>query len=152
MEDKISALIEAQAAYETIQENIPILSQALPDTPEPVSAVAQIRGLAQDAKVDITGLSVPPVPLTNPPAKTTKLPTVAKTANFPLSISVTGKYTDVKTFLSAIANLRRVIQIEGLLFTPKKETPSVASGSATPASSSSLVQVDLKLKVFYLTP
>lgn len=150
MEDKISALIEAQAAYENIQQYTPMLSEALPMDPEPIQAVSQLRRLASGSGVAITGLSVPAIPLLSEPAKTT-IPTTGKINSIPVSLAVTGGFIDIKTFLSGITNLRRLIQIAEMKFTPRKESSTVASESATPASTGTRIQVDLKLNVFYAT-
>lgn len=150
MEDKISALIEAQAAYENIQNDIPVLSQALPMSPEPIRAVAQIRALASDSGVAITGLSVPSVLLQNEPTKS-KLPSVGKVNSIPVTLAVAGVYADIKKFLLGITNLRRITQIVGMSFTPRKEALAAATPSATPVSTGTRIQVDLKLNVFYVT-
>jgi len=149
MEDKISALIEAQAAFDNISGSLPLLSQALPGDTQPVRAVAQLQGLAHDTNVTITGISVQPVSLTNTPGKSPQ--PAANSSNFPLSITVAGKYTDVKNFIFGIQNLRRIMSLDSIAFSLKKESASVASGSAIPVSTGTSVQVELKLKVFYLS-
>lgn len=151
MEDKISALIEAQASYQNIQDSIPLLVQALPPSSEPIRAVAQLQGLAQDTDVTMTGLSVPAVPLASPPKKTA-LPSAGNVASLDLSVTVSGAYTNVKSFLLGIQSLRRIMQISSMSFAPNIVREKTASGSASPASTSTVIQVDLKLKVFYLTP
>lgn len=149
MEDKISALIEAQANYENIQGVIPVLSQALPMDPEALRAVAQIRGLASENGLTLDGLTVPPGTLRSEPGKT-KLPAEGKIEIIPLSFSVTGGYANIKTFLQGLANLRRINQVVSLSFSPQNE-PKTASGSAKPAAAGTFLQVDLKLNVFYVT-
>lgn len=150
MEDKISALIEAQAAYETIQQDLPVLSEALPLNPEPIRAVVQLRGLASDSGVAIVGLSVPPVELQKEPVKSS-LPPTGKVNSIPISLSVNGSYIDIKNFLLGIGNLRRITQITGITFAPKRVSSEVSTESATQVSTGTRVQVDLKLNVFYAT-
>lgn len=150
MEDKISALIEAQAAYENIQNVLPMLLQTLPMTAEPIRAVAQLRGLAAESGVTITGLSVTPVPLQNEPIPS-KTPTAGKVNSIPITISVTGNYGDIKVFLMGLSDLRRITQITGMSFAPKNESSPIATESATQTVPSTRIQVDLKLNVFYET-
>jgi len=150
MENKISALIEAQAAYENIQDIIPMLSQALPMDSEPIRAIAQLRSLSEASGVAITGLSVPPVPLKNEMV-TSKTPTKGKVTSIPVTLSVAGTYKDIKTFLIGITNLRRITQITGTSFTLKNEPSPGATGSAALAVTGTRIQVDLKLNVFYET-
>ncbi len=152
MEDKISALIEAQAAFDAMQGNLPLLAQALPAGSDPVRAFSQLAGLAKDTNVTLSGLTISQVPLENEPAPSTnKLPVPAKTADFTLTVSASGSYADVKNFITGVIDLRRIMQITGMTFSAKKETISAATASATPAPTGVSVQVELKLKVFYLT-
>ena len=150
MEDKISALIEAQAAMENIQNALPALSQALPSNADPVRAIAQIRGLADEVGVSMTSFTVPQVSLQDEQIKS-KLPTVGKVTSMPVTLSVIGAYPNVKQFLTQISDLRRITQISGMTFTPKQVSVTEATGSATPVATGTQVQVDLKLNVFYVT-
>ncbi len=150
MENKISALIEAEANFETIQNDVPLLTQALPMDPDPIRALAQFRGLASDSGVSISALSVPPVVLRTDPAKS-NTPTTGKVNSVPISLSATGPYPNIKAFLTGIGNLRRITQIAAMSFTPKSDSTQLASPSATENLSGTQVQVDLKLNVFYIT-
>lgn len=150
MEDKISALIEAQAAYDNVQNVLPVLSDALPQNSAPADAAVQLRGLADDTGVTVVALSVPTVNLSEKSVKTSN-PTAGKVVSVPINISVSGTYAQVKSYLEGIPNLLRITQITGLTFSPKKLTPT-ATASATPApATGSNIQVDLKLNVFYIT-
>jgi Tfp pilus assembly protein PilO len=150
MEDKISALIEAQATYQSIEQDLPLLDQALPTTSDAIRATAQIQGLAQASGVAINNLSITTVPLTADTGNGTSQKPANSLTNFPISLSVTGAYTNVKTFIQGIQNLRRVMEIDSMTFTPKGVSVLVASGSATPTGAQ--IQLDLHLKVFYLSP
>ena len=46
MEDKISALIEAQAYYQEIEPLLPVIDQALPSKPDAIPVLIQLRNLA----------------------------------------------------------------------------------------------------------
>lgn len=150
MEDKISALIEANATYENVQNDIPVLAQALPMNPDPIRAVAQLRGLATDSGVTISGLTVPPVPLTGSSLKT-PVASAGKVMSIPMTLSATGPYANIKAFLTNITNLRRITQVTSVTFTPKVQSSAVASQSAMQNVAGTQVQVDLKLNVFYET-
>lgn len=150
MEDKISALIEAQAAYQDIEPDLPLIGQALPNTSDAVRAAAQIQNLAADSHVLIDTISISSVPLSaeSKPGIQQKT-TTAKLSNFPVSLSVTGAYTDITAFIRGLLNLRRIVQIDSLFFTPIRSVGTVASGSAT--TTSTRIKLDLKLKLFYLS-
>lgn len=149
MEDKISALIEAQATYDSIQKDIPVLSQALPIGPEPIRALSQLRGLADETGATISGFTVPSVPLQAAPAPQ-KTPTASNITSIPISFSVTGGFVQVKQFLTELSDLRRITQIDSMQFSPRRIS-SIASESAVPTEAGTQVQVDLKLNVFYIS-
>jgi Tfp pilus assembly protein PilO len=151
MEDKISALIEAQAVYQEIETKIPLVAQALPPIPDATRALAQLRSLAHETNVTFAGMSVPTLPLIEEDTPAKKASTTRKVAEYVITLSVVGTYTDVKRFLTGLLELRRIIQIERMAFIPKRQSAEIATGSATPAPTGTSVQVDLKLKLFYLT-
>ena len=134
MENKISALIEAQAAYQEIEPNIPLIEQALPVYSDSPRAVHQLQGLAADADVTMSDLSLAAVPI----ATSTAVPNTI--TDFPISLTVTGTYPQITTFVHGILTLRRMMNIDSMLFSP--------SQSATPSGTQ--IKLDLKLKVFYL--
>jgi len=151
MEDKISALIEANATYENIQDDIPLLTQALPIGPDPIRAVVQLRGVASDSGVVIGAITVPPVDLTTNSPVTSTVITSAKINSIPMSLSISGDYPSVKAFLTELTSLRRIMQLSSLTFTPKAIVSQVASQSAVQNVTGTNMQVDLKLNVFYKT-
>lgn len=149
MEDKISALIEAQATYQDVEPDLPLLEEALPETSDAPRAALQIQALAADSHVTVTNMSLTAVPLTGDTVTGgQQKPASGTPAKFLMSVSVTGAYADVKQFIQGISNLRRIIQIDSLLFTPVRTPEILASGSATPTGTQ--IKLDLKLNVFYL--
>jgi Tfp pilus assembly protein PilO len=149
MEDKISALIEAQAAYQDVEPNLPIVNQALPVTSDAVRAAAQLQALASDSHVTITGISISTVPLAADTGPGGKHNAANKLTDFPVSLIVTGAYLDIKNFIQGALNLRRVMQIDSMIFSPMRASGAIATDSATPTSTQ--VKLDLKLKLFYLS-
>jgi Tfp pilus assembly protein PilO len=149
MEDKISALIEAQAAYQDMEPNLPIVNQALPVTSDAVRAARQLQALASDSHVTITGISISTVPLAADTGPGGKQNASNKLTDFPVSLTVTGAYPDIKNFIGGILNLRRIIQIDSMVFIPERASGAIATDSATPTGTQ--VKLDLKLKVFYLS-
>jgi len=153
MEDKISALIEAQAAYQAVEPSLPVLDQALPVTSDAVRATKDLELLAADSQVTITTITISSLPLTADTGQGVPQATASdKLANFPISLSVAGAYPDIKTFTLGILNLRRIMQITSMIFSPvraEEAEQTAASGSATPTGTQ--IKLDLKLKLFYLS-
>ena len=158
MENKISALIEAQAAYQGIETKIPMINQALPMIPDAVNLVAQLRKLSAQSHVTMIGINLPSLPIAEEATDPQKVDIAKKLAEYFITLSISGAYTDVKAYLQGIADMRRIVQIESMTFVPQRsaavvtsEAESTESASFTPPPTSTNVQVGLKLKVFYLT-
>jgi Tfp pilus assembly protein PilO len=150
MEDKISALIEAQAAYQVVEPYLPVLNQGLPVTSEAIRATKDIQSLATDSHVTVTTIEVSSIPLAADTGTEAQEATASdKLANFPISLSVTGAYPDIKSFTTGILNLRRIMQITSMMFSPASSEGIAASGSAT--TTGTQIKLDLKLKLFYLS-
>lgn len=150
MEEKISALIEAQAAYQQVEQNLPLIDQALPIQSDALRGARDVQAIAAESQVTVTALSIAAIPLSPDTGPGTGIKTAPdKLANFPVSVSVTGSYPDIKNFIRGIYNGRRIMHIDSMLFSPIRTTTAIASGSATPTGTQ--IQLDLKLKMFYLS-
>lgn len=154
MEDKIAALIEAQAYYQEVEPLLPLVDQALPAIPDAVPLIMQLRNLASLSGTLITAVQLPTVPLTSqeqgPGAgKPVVKPagTASKQQLYDLSIVVRGAYSNIHTFLIGITTLRRIVSIDGFTVIPS-HTDLVGSASAIPTGR--LLQLALKLKAYYL--
>lgn len=168
LEEKITALIEAQAAYEGVQPRLSLIPQALPETPEVIDVVIQIRNLALASGASVSAIQVSTVPILGPGARlptpspathsqppptdnnetsgeqTTSNEGTKDQLNFPLTTMVAGPYPVVKSFLEGVMNMRRLVGIETLTLAPVKEE----SPSSTP--SGMILRLVLNLNTYYL--
>lgn len=133
MEEKIGKLIEAHATYQSVQSDLPYLSQALPPTPEVLTAMGQIRNIAVIRGASISGITSSGAPLLskeqNAPNKTT-IKSSRKVKSVPLSIVVIGSFDSLRGIIEDILSLRRIVTIETLNFTPNRESElQVLAGS-----------------------
>ncbi len=147
MEEKISALIEAQAAYEEIQPSVPVIASALPPVPDPIRAVRQVKILAEESQVTLINVSVPALPLDPPSSPSASPKSSSGVSEYVMTITASGSYPSIKNFLTEILNLRRVMQLESITFAARRESARTATPSAAPSGTQ--LAVDLKLKVFY---
>ncbi|MFZ5845065.1 MAG: type 4a pilus biogenesis protein PilO, partial [Patescibacteria group bacterium] len=121
MEEKITALIEAQATYEEIQPRLPLVSEALPEIPEAIDIVTQLRNLAVTSGASISAIQTSSVPLLGTEATpSSKIATAQKQAEFPVVTVISGPYTVVKSFLDGLISMRRLVTIEGMEISPLK--------------------------------
>jgi Tfp pilus assembly protein PilO len=116
MEDKITALIEAQATYETIQERLPVIQQALPYNPDAVQLARQLYRIASISQASVSAIQVPSLPLLSQEASAgAKLaPTKSLVGEFPVTIVLAGGYPNIKSFLNGLLILRRLVTIDSI--------------------------------------
>lgn len=116
LEDKITALIEAQATYEAIQDRLPLVAEALPYNPDAVLLARQLSHIATISQASISALQMPSLPLLTQEATAgAKLaPTKSLVGEFPVTVVITGGYPNLKSFLYGILTLRRITTIDAI--------------------------------------
>lgn len=151
MEDKITTMIQAQSNYQAIADKLPLLTDALPDDPDAIRVVAALKNLSQSLAASISALSVAQVPLTSqtPSATASAVSEPAskkeKIAAIPISLTVSGPFSSLATFLDGVLSMRRILTIEN--FTIKPDTISATASE----SASTTLRLVLKLNMHYLT-
>jgi Tfp pilus assembly protein PilO len=152
MEEKITSLIEAQAAYSQIESSVPLVNQAIPDAPDAIPLIIQMRNLANATGVTLSTVQMPAVPLlgstqtTNTKTSVTHPP--AKQEPLEFSMGVVGSYDGIQAFLTGILDMRRIVTIKSVSVTPNRAIESVGSESATPIGQQ--LQLSLILISYYL--
>ncbi len=142
MEDKITALIEAQGSYEEVEPKLSLVKQALPHNPDGVILARQIRNLALIANASISAIQIPSLPLLSQEATAGAKTAAAKPIEeFPVSIVLAGQYENIRAFLTGLLNLRRVTAIN---------TISIKQFARRGESDGSL-QLSIGLKSYYTT-
>lgn len=130
MEQKIKNITIAQNIYDQNIEKIPLIEQAIPNSPTPENLLRQIEGIAYLDSVTIVGSSVNEVVLIGEEKKKDKkneiknLPENVSTITF--SINVTGPYLSLYKFLIDVENSRRPFIINSInLNSSKTEQESI---------------------------
>ncbi len=141
MEAKITSLIEAQSTYENIKDRLPLLDAALPHNPDAIILARQLRNIANISQATISALQIPSVPLTTDESSPgAKLIPQKPLQEFSVTMVIMGPYASIKTFLSSIANLRRITSIEML---------AIRQDATTVASAGNVLQLSIRLKSYY---
>ncbi len=128
LEDKITALILAQATFETIQDRLQLVSEALPYNPDAVLLARQLYNIANISQASISALQIPSLPLLTQEASAgAKLaPTKSLVGEFPVTIIISGGYPNLKSFLYGLLTLRRITSIDSI--TIKQASARALSG------------------------
>jgi len=145
MEDKINALIEAEAAYQAAAPLLPLIGEAIPQAPDAVRVVLQLRNLTSALGSPLSGVQVPSTPILGAEASPGAKLQAPKLYDFPLTTILTGPYALTKSFLDETVSLRRIMSIESLKLVPSRDSGPTRTGTASGA----LLQLVLKLKAYY---
>ncbi|MBI2405230.1 hypothetical protein HYV22_03580 [Candidatus Gottesmanbacteria bacterium] len=107
MENKITQLVEAQAAYQNAADNLVILDQALPQDPNVLRVVGQLQSLAKSTNSSLSAVQVPTVPLASSQATPSAGTGGEKVTDIPIVVAVNGTYTAIKSFLDGLVSMRK---------------------------------------------
>ncbi|MDO8451902.1 MAG: type 4a pilus biogenesis protein PilO [bacterium] len=156
MEEKISNLIQAQSVYQTLESDLFVVTEALPERPDIVTLASQIQKAAAKSGVSIILLHAPSLPLFDekdapvppspespeePQVENDTKPLPLKTARIDTVIS--GPYNNVAAFLKELLTLRRIVAIKSITLTPTVTLDSPSSTEGTP------VQATMTLETYY---
>lgn len=141
MEEKIGSLVEAQASYEDAKDLLPVLDDAIPDTPDAIDAIIQIKNLVATTQATLSSVRVTNVALLQTSQLTKdKQP---KKPEFLISLSISGLYQEVESFIQSLVSLRRILTIEQMNLVPSKES----AGISVPTGKT--IKLTLQLKAYH---
>lgn len=142
MENKITALIEAQATYETIKDRLPVIEQALPYNPDAIILARQLRNLAVISDASISAIQIPSLPILGQEATPgAKLAPSKPLEQFPVSMILSGSYVSLKEFMDGLLTLRRIASIDTISI-----KPALRQGLQ-----GDTLQLSIRLQSYYLT-
>jgi len=141
MDDKINALIEAQAILENIQPQAAVIAGTVPKNPQAVDIARQLKNLAQTTQASLSAIQIASVPiLVDAPSST--LPSyVVKHTAIPITVSIDGPYTVLASFMNGLLAMQRIVTIDSISFSPNK--------SGFTQSQVNEIQLQLKLTAYY---
>jgi hypothetical protein len=144
LEQKITTLIAAQAAYQEVQSQISVIDDAIPAYPNALDAVYQIRNLVNDTTATMSSLTSSGVPftITKDPKITTN--NINNFIAFNLSTAVSGSYNSLENILANLDNFRRMVVVDTFSISPTSTAVKTASGSAEG------LNMSLQLRSFYM--
>jgi Tfp pilus assembly protein PilO len=124
LEQKIIALNTAQNEYYAWEDKLSLLDSAFPSADNSLTDVKTIERLAYENDVVLTSLSLPSFPEFKDKAK-------LEVYNQPLSLTVEGDYVSIKNFVGSLIDNRRVLVINSITFSIRKQKQTAESLSAT---------------------
>lgn len=149
MEEKITNLIEAQANYQAVEAQLPFIDQAVPESPDAVSLVFQLRNLATQSEVTVGSISIPAIPLLGQdatPSAGKASANQSKDKEVPVVVSITGQYENLRAFLDGVLNMRRITSVSSVVITSVKADDVPTEEETVEADALRMV---IKLQAFY---
>jgi len=115
LEEKISNLNLAQQEYLSVENDLYLINQALPEDPQVSVLVRQIEGLCLKTGVSLEGIQYSSLDIRNKIVKNNKPQSIE------IKLVVSGGYQNLKNFLYSLNNFRRIFQIDSFGFKTSKE-------------------------------
>ena len=113
---KVAALSSVQSEYIQLQDRLILLNEMIPSHPQVMYSLKVIEKLASDQDLLITSISVPEIPDETPiDLSAITLEQVTRT-DLPVSISVSGKYPQIRSFIESMLDYRRSFIVDTIVF------------------------------------
>lgn len=119
LSEKINNLSLLSSAYQDIKDDIPFVIDAIPTRPEAPTLVAQIKSIAKNSEVSLSGLNISPVSLV---AKDS-----TNSSAFTFEFSAKGDYEKINKFISDLVDMQRIVFIDRISISrsnPESESKS----------------------------
>ncbi len=119
LNQKISNLQKASNLLQTNSEKLQYLDQAIPNSSSPETLIKQFEKIALSSNVQIVGMSSSDIVMKGVPPAKQKSADVSNVfgdiSELPFSITVSGEYQNLSSYLKSIEYLRRPIKIDSII-------------------------------------
>jgi Tfp pilus assembly protein PilO len=115
LEEKINNLSLLQEKYASIQPDLPIIYNAVPQATEMPLIVGNIQSIAQNSNIKIDTIQ------TLEPTASSLIPVYGNYSSFEFEIAGKGNKEDIKTFIDTLSNFQRIISLESISLTQSKD-------------------------------
>jgi len=137
MEEKIGSLVEAQSTYQEIVPRLGLLREGVPETPDMVELMVQLRNLANTVDATVSGANFSSIPLTvekqrpaNPGSTTPQAKDQLSNTTTFLTLTIQGTFDQVREFIDGVYSLRRIVTIIDLSLIPQGIDASGKTGGS----------------------
>lgn len=137
MKEKSAALASAQTEYQAAAPQIPQLNSAIPQSENLPQLITLFEATSAFHQIPLSSLTLGDITYAG-----TNVPHLSGPQTRDISLSVTSDYANLKTYLSNLIRLPRLVSIEALSFA--KPTNSNQSGEASD------MQINISLKSYFL--
>ncbi|MEK7185981.1 MAG: type 4a pilus biogenesis protein PilO [Patescibacteria group bacterium] len=119
LQKKISNLQSLQQEYNLIENDIPLVLEAIPQNPQLPTLTGQLQALAAINNITVSNIqSFEVEAINNSPEK-------KDFSSFSFSVSGEGSYENIVSFVSSLVNIRRIIGLETFSIDRKSNTQNL---------------------------
>lgn len=115
LDEKITSLNLLQQQYHSIENDLPFVFAAIPQSPKVPLLLAQLNGLAAGAGVTLSSLQSQQVELTKPDEGENNY------SSFLFSVEIKGAHDNIMNFVSSLISYERILTIESFSITKTEE-------------------------------
>lgn len=108
LQEKINNLSILQQKYASVQNDLPVVYNAIPKTSQVPQLLAQLQGLATETNVKIVNFQTFPVGVSD------ILVSGKKFSSYDFSASIQGDYQSMLNFLDKTSNFQRIVTINNI--------------------------------------
>lgn len=119
LQTKINALSVAQTNFALAENSLPLVDDTLPPDPFLSQILYQLEFLTQQEGLTLRSLAVEPVILKGEATQKVEKKMPGPDEVY-FSLSISGNFENLTRFISSLENLRRILTIDSLTFTPSK--------------------------------
>ena len=117
---KIENINSLGSLFPDIEQDIPLIEDAVPIRPDAPTLVAQIQKLADESAITIGSVEVSPINLTANQG--------TSSSTFDFSMTIGGQYNDFSRFLDYLVTMQRALSINSILITKIQSEGRLVSG------------------------
>ena len=114
---KIAALSTVQPLYLQLQDQLLVLDDAIPSSPQLIYSLKVIEKIASELRLVITSINVVEIPEEKDVEKEVITLTSFERIDVPLVISISGDYPSMRQFVESLKEYRRSFVIDTIIFT-----------------------------------
>lgn len=121
LKKKLTALRTTQDQLDLLAPQLPLLDEAIPNSPSVVYNMKLVEKVVADTNTLITGGSMKEIP--DETTEITSSDTLSR-KDIPVSISVIGDYQSIRTFVEQLQNSRRAVVVDTVVFNIEEQRGS----------------------------
>lgn len=117
LKQKIVNLGNLQKEYANVEKDIPVILQAIPNSPDAPVLIADLQGLSVADNVSLTGTQVFEVEVSKEDA-------ASGYSSFLFSVTAEGSYDNLSNFLEGLSTMRRIVTFDNISFSKTSQGSS----------------------------